>query len=901
MAITTEAIRKISITATTQGVPESTAALNDLATAQTKVATASEATSTVTDIASKRQLSAAEAYKRQTLNVVEGARAQDNIARATKIATAAFNEGLLGDVKSAEAKANLAQRIVLINEKYGASGIGAKELAKDTGKLAEVAAIVESRMAGMSASMGIVGAVMSVIGTGGLVAAAGLGAMFVAGLKMSEAANAMGDFARSLRDAAQTIGITTDQMQALNMIAAASGVSADRNTLAFERFTVQLRELRQGTGTLFTELHKIAPELVTQLAVAKDVTAAIDLMAKAYATATDQEVKNALARAAFGRQGFDEGRVLTNIYDAGGLEAYRAGLDKTDLLTQEQIKHWALLRIEIEHATTVAKNNIASIFTSQVLEAEKHFADVFLEFSRELKSFSLSADWDKFYDIMRYVVNIKGSVFGLKFETMPARPQQFGPPAPAPDLFDQRFGNFATGPALTKPAFDANTMKLWTAAMGSALTIEEQFKLKTLELAKAYDLMELGTKGSELALGRLKRAQDAIDLDKVIAQESLRNGLLGAAASVYDIVKQKMDEVQKKQAEGAGLSAAEIANIKRVTTAQTDGTMAMRAQTDAQKVQAATVGLSISKTAELHAVMMLELEDLRNGRVANDAVTAARQKAAAALGAQTQATAQLSAQNKADFDLQTVFLSDIDRQIAAVQHSLHGNAWKDFMNDGLSATMRVADGLKRVNDAGGTFVSGFLTDLSHGVKAADALKNALTRLSDTLIDMASRKLWQAALGNFFQVPGSTPGPTYDPQYNATALGNVFDRGNVIPFSRGGIVDRATLFPMAKGMGLMGEAGPEAILPLVRGPGGSLGVRGGGAPAPSVNVQTHVVVENNHSGAAVDVREEADGRGGRRTRVVIDETVAGAFRPGSPANAALLGTMGTRQRPRARGA
>ncbi len=52
----------------------------------------------------------------------------------------------------------------------------------------------------------------------------------------------------------------------------------------------------------------------------------------------------------------------------------------------------------------------------------------------------------------------------------------------------------------------------------------------------------------------------------------------------------------------------------------------------------------------------------------------------------------------------------------------------------------------------------------------------------------------------------------------------------------GVADRPTLFAMAKGYGLMGEAGPEAVLPLTRLPNGELGVKGlpgaaGSAPAP----------------------------------------------------------------------
>lgn len=70
-------------------------------------------------------------------------------------------------------------------------------------------------------------------------------------------------------------------------------------------------------------------------------------------------------------------------------------------------------------------------------------------------------------------------------------------------------------------------------------------------------------------------------------------------------------------------------------------------------------------------------------------------------------------------------------------------------------------------------------------------------------------------------------------------GAAFSGGRVAAFARGGIVDGPTHFPMRGGVGLMGEAGPEAIMPLSRGADGKLGVRGGGASAVHVtmNIQT----------------------------------------------------------------
>lgn len=68
----------------------------------------------------------------------------------------------------------------------------------------------------------------------------------------------------------------------------------------------------------------------------------------------------------------------------------------------------------------------------------------------------------------------------------------------------------------------------------------------------------------------------------------------------------------------------------------------------------------------------------------------------------------------------------------------------------------------------------------------------------------------------------------------------FAQGRVMPFARGAVVSGPTPFPMRRGMGLMGEAGPEAIMPLARGRDGKLGVRaeGGGRPVSVVmNVHT----------------------------------------------------------------
>jgi lambda family phage tail tape measure protein len=122
-------------------------------------------------------------------------------------------------------------------------------------------------------------------------------------------------------------------------------------------------------------------------------------------------------------------------------------------------------------------------------------------------------------------------------------------------------------------------------------------------------------------------------------------------------------------------------------------------------------------------------------------------------------------------------------------------------------------------------------------------------------------------------PASIPGMAF-------AYGGIFAKNNVVPFAMGGtfprnvtayamggIVDTPTLFPFANGgagrLGLMGEAGPEAIMPLRRLPSGRLGVEAGGAG-------TGVVVNVNVDAKGTAV--ESDQSNGQALGAVVGAAV-----------------------------
>jgi TP901 family phage tail tape measure protein len=85
----------------------------------------------------------------------------------------------------------------------------------------------------------------------------------------------------------------------------------------------------------------------------------------------------------------------------------------------------------------------------------------------------------------------------------------------------------------------------------------------------------------------------------------------------------------------------------------------------------------------------------------------------------------------------------------------------------------------------------------------------------------------------------------------SANGNAFGPSGLIPFARGGVFDSPTAFSFGAGqMGVMGEAGPEAVMPLVRGADGRLGVSGGGSNSSVVVNQPIVINAPNASADTV---------------------------------------------------
>lgn len=204
--------------------------------------------------------------------------------------------------------------------------------------------------------------------------------------------------------------------------------------------------------------------------------------------------------------------------------------------------------------------------------------------------------------------------------------------------------------------------------------------------------------------------------------------------------------------------------------------------------------------------------------------------------------------------------------------------------------------------------------LAEGKDAGDSMQQALVSMASEILNQLPLLFMQAGLQLIAQgqwplglglmaaglgdavIAGYVNGKTQSTKSNA--LGGVYGDDSYSAFAKGGtftnqVVAKPTYFRFAKGSGfgtgLMGEAGPEAIMPLTRGADGSLGVSASGIGGGDVQVNIPVTV---YSDEPVEVHDTEDENGQRKIEILVGSMINQHI-AGGKADRALKGRYGLR--------
>lgn len=168
---------------------------------------------------------------------------------------------------------------------------------------------------------------------------------------------------------------------------------------------------------------------------------------------------------------------------------------------------------------------------------------------------------------------------------------------------------------------------------------------------------------------------------------------------------------------------------------------------------------------------------------------------------------------------------------------------QDTVNVAVEADTRAFDdAMKDLRNSTIDFGRVFTNTISGAVRSGkgfeDSLRKIGQRLTDLALDQALKPL-ESLFGSFLSgLAGPASSGVALPGFSK---GAAFDASGIVPFARGGVVSSPVAFGFGKELGVMGEAGAEAVMPLQRGADGRLGVASNGAASsPNIvfNVQTN---------------------------------------------------------------
>ena len=339
--------------------------------------------------------------------------------------------------------------------------------------------------------------------------------------------------------------------------------------------------------------------------------------------------------------------------------------------------------------------------------------------------------------------------------------------------------------------------------------LKKMYGLSGDELAKAMSKGQISFEAANQALITLTN-QGGQYFGGAISQADTLNGKLSTLQDAFVTLGQNIGKVLEPLFKGILDFVTMLTNKLNGLFAEADITNQAMKNLGFDKLSRA----QLQKRPKFKARLEAEKERLREAAATAAASETVQFKPALLAGtAASKATKETSKNTKEmSVDL-AIFLADLEASVAAAEQ-LEAEQFaagaaiaeqlnqQDKLNTELTETDRLFGSIK---DTVATGLANAITGLIDGTKSlGESLSGILKQLGSMFLQFGMK----AAFGAIFPSPTPTA---------VSARGNVFARNGIVPYANGGIINRPT-------RALMGEAGPEAVLPLQRGADGQLGVQ-----------------------------------------------------------------------------
>ena len=641
-------------------------------------------------------------------------------------------------------------------------------------------------------------------------------------------------------------GVAQDALIGMRNAAALSDVSNESLAKSLAKLNVNLVEAVEGNATLQSAFKRLGVDIKGADGQVISTEQAMKRLADRFADMPDGVQKTAAAVAVFGRSGADLIPLLN-----GGAEA----MDKFTYKVSNDFS----ARSELFNDTITILGFKTQGFGLELTDALLPALQSILEVFGDL--FSTDQDWTALFEVIKFGLR---SVALVLFSTIKLVDVFVKTIVYTFDAIDKALrGDFAAAGEALSQGFGAGLeqAKRDFALIGKLFT---DAPAPTSGLGRR----RLGGMEDPAAADREAKTRAAASQKAAKEEERLEQQRQTLQEQAFDLQEKLRRSIEDTRAAYAavGLSAAEALSVQR-NNELTDATRTTNDLVDnlvdlANKFAAVGVSFDMKPTIDLineYGKALANVADAEYNQGLKDLLPSLEEydaKIAEVTRGKTELT-ELEKLNAQVNLLQLDILAqtnpalaehvDLLRQRAAALDEATKKQEENNNSFGKRFSQSFEDGIKSMGDLAGNLGSSFasafegmadqLTEFVTTGKASfgDFARSVLKDLSNIFIKFALFQTLKAIV----------PGDSAFGKFLGFADGAAFAQNGIQPFARGGIVDRPTLFPFANGTGLMGEAGPEAIIPLKRGRDGKLGVAGGGGGT------TNVVVNVDASGSKVE--------------------------------------------------